>query len=165
MSVQTIAAIYGGVAGAIVSGIFGLATLFISRAMRRRGGVRFTPPDDWRFAVFEWASLRRGVTPSRSVRQEASYRRVDLGGRLDRANCFAYAFTAAFLNRMDVGAALSDVRVALMKNGTEMFSHGPFDEEDAVGEQAVLDRHVGSFEDDVGDYFSGGWGDDVGERY
>jgi hypothetical protein len=129
VSVQTIAAIYGGVAGAIVSGIFGIGTLFVGRWLRRRGGVKFTPPNDWRSVFFEWEGAGRMVTPSRSVMEQAQYhqRRPEEG--LDRANCFAYAFTATLLNRMDVGAALSDVRVAFMKNGTEMFIHRPFDEE------------------------------------
>lgn len=129
MSVETIAAIYGGVAGAIVSGIFGIAILFVGRWMRTRGGVTFTPPGDWRSAYFKWEGRGRQVTPSRSVLEQSHYQQRTPEEGLDEANCFAYAFTATLLNRMDVGAALSDVHVAFMKNGAEVFSHRPFDEE------------------------------------
>jgi hypothetical protein len=129
VSVETIAAIYGGVAGAIVSGIFGIAILFIGRVLRRLGGVKFTPPNDWRSAFFEWEGRGRSVTPSRDVLEQSEYRQRRPEDRLDSVNCFAYAFTATLLNRMDVGAALSDVQVDFMKNGVAVFSHSPFDEE------------------------------------
>lgn len=104
--------------------------MFVGRWLRTRGGVKFTPPSDWRFAYFEWEGRGRQVTPGRAVLEQAIYHHRPLGlHESQQANCFAYAFTANLLNRMDVGAALSDVQVAFLKNGAEMFRHRPFDEE------------------------------------
>jgi len=52
MKVQVIAAIYGAIAGAVVSGLFGIVTLVLVRKMRRWEGIEFTP-SNWRFTYLE----------------------------------------------------------------------------------------------------------------
>jgi hypothetical protein len=126
MSVETTAAIYGAVAGALVSGIFGIATLLVGRSLRKRGGVEFTVLGDWRSSYIEWHGEGHHVTPSRVIYKNVSYRRAE---SRHHAQYFVYAFTIELLNKMDVGAALRDVSVAFMKEGAELFRHRPFDQD------------------------------------
>lgn len=61
----------------------------------------------------------------------------------------------------------TDPEIISIKRMLEMVA-APFPTPDgypAVGEQAVLDRHVANAEEAVGDYYFDGWGDDVGEGY
>jgi hypothetical protein len=126
VNTEMTAAIYGAIAGGIVSLIVSVAAQLFSRWLRQRGGIECTP-DNWRSAYVEWQGQGQSVTPSRVRWEMVSYqmRRPEEG--LDKANLFVYEFTVELLNRMDVGAALRDISVDFKKNGATLFTHRPFD--------------------------------------
>ena len=130
MSVESTAAIYGALAGAIVSGLFGFATLVLGRSMRRWGGIEFAP-SNWRFAYLEWPIYEYALDErGNRVTSQVTYRfyaPVERHHDPSSATYAAYDFTAELVNRMEVGGSLRDVSVAFMKDGAQLFVHRPFD--------------------------------------
>jgi hypothetical protein len=118
---------------------------------KRWGGIKFTPRN-WRSTYVEWQGQGQSVTPSRTAYESVTYYRRDPGEGLRRANYFAYAFTAELTNRMDVGDTLSNVKVAFLKNGAEVFSHSPFDEKEANDTSGFLfEEGMRNVSDDLGE--------------
>ena len=141
MDVETTAAIYGGVAGAVVSGIFSLGALVFGRMLRRRGGIEFTP-SNWQFVYIKWEGMGKSVTPSRTVYENVSYQLIypgrGPGVAGDDHYYAAYRFTVELLNRMDMGGALRNLSVTFLKNGTVLFSHEPFNEDETDDPSGIL---------------------------
>lgn len=112
MEVETVARIWGGIAGAVTGGMFSFLVLFVGRSLRRRGKIR-CEFSDWSFAYLI-GNDRFGVTAIGP----------DNSSEVTGAD---YRVTVDLFNEKDVGLALRDVRIAFLYRGATMFSDRPFD--------------------------------------
>ncbi len=133
MSVQTTAALYGAISGAVITGLFNVGILVGRYFLRRRGGIEFTP-SNWRFAYLAYPLYERHQNPDETGRMEPYYSLWEVHQNFDSSevNHAVYGFTADLLNKMDVADTLRDVSVAFMKSGAIVFTHRPFDEDNTT---------------------------------
>jgi hypothetical protein len=122
VSVELVAAIWGGIVGGVIGGLSSLLVLLIGRWLRRRGKIR-CEFSDWFFAY-----LLPGTDASNEL--SATHRTAVTGidpGNVSEVVGAEYGFTVDLFNEKEVGLALLDVRVTFLYRGAPMFSDRPLD--------------------------------------
>jgi hypothetical protein len=124
MSVEVLAAIWGGIAGGVTGGLSSLLVLLIGRWLRRRGEIR-CEFSDWFFAY-----LMRSTDSTDDLNEPSNTPVAPISINPDTVSDLAgakYSFTVDLFNEKEVGLALRDVRVVFLYKGALMFSNRPFD--------------------------------------
>jgi hypothetical protein len=142
MNAQTTAALYGAIGGAVVAGLINALILVARHFLKRRGGIEFTP-SNWRFSYLAYGFYQQYQDEDGTIHKKPLYSfLVPDGPRpgedLTEANHAIYGFTPDILNKMDVAEMLRDVSVAFLKNGAEVFTHRPFDEDNTDDRTPVV---------------------------
>jgi hypothetical protein len=116
MSVETIAAIWGGVAGAVISGIFGVVFLLLGRWFRQHGEVRC----DFHGFFFAYTAIR-GRDGSISEREVED---LFVADSVQAALAAKFGFDADLFNKKDVAVALREFSAVFKSEGVEVCSVG-----------------------------------------
>lgn len=145
VSPEVVAAIWGGISGAVFGTVGSAGIVFLGRYLRRRGRLECVP-ERWRMAWLQYRGYGAHLPddPLQGRVEETYYRRFSYDpaqeGTQEYVNFAEYALTVELINHADVEVVIRDLHTAFVKGGGVMFTHRPFDSDRTSDPSGVSDE-------------------------
>lgn len=147
MSPEVVAALWGGISGAVFGTLGSAGIVFLGRYLRRRGRLECVP-ERWKLAWLQYrgyGGMRLVDDPVEGpMDRETRYLRFGrdpaLDGIREYVNFAEYTLAVELINHADVEVAIRDLHTAFVKGGGVMFTHRPFDPDKTRDPSGVTDE-------------------------